>query len=48
MVATAPSTPPDIISRTIAGALSEAEGWTVVVENRPGAAMTLGGVKFHQ
>jgi tripartite-type tricarboxylate transporter receptor subunit TctC len=30
------STPPDIISRIIAKELSEAEGWRVIVENRPG------------
>src|SRR6478752_4648463 len=37
------STPPDIISRVIAGELSEAEGWRVIVENRPGGAMTIAG-----
>jgi tripartite-type tricarboxylate transporter receptor subunit TctC len=43
VVPTAPSTPPDIISRIIANDLTENEGWTVVVENRPGAVMTIAG-----
>jgi tripartite-type tricarboxylate transporter receptor subunit TctC len=43
VVPTAPSTPPDIISRIIASDLTESEGWTVVVENRPGAVMTIAG-----
>src|SRR5947207_14297259 len=36
------STPPDILARIIASALSDAEGWKVVVENKPGAVMTSG------
>src|SRR5262252_8212401 len=36
------STPPDILARIIAAALSDAEGWKVVVENKPGAVMTIG------
>jgi tripartite-type tricarboxylate transporter receptor subunit TctC len=36
------STPPDILARIVAGALSDAEGWKVVVENKPGAVMTIG------
>lgn len=43
VVPTAPSTPPDIISRIVANDLTESEGWTVVVENRPGAVMTIAG-----
>ena len=43
VVPTAPSTPPDIISRVIASEVTENEGWTVVVENRPGAVMTIAG-----
>jgi tripartite-type tricarboxylate transporter receptor subunit TctC len=43
VVPTAPSTPPDIISRIIANDLTENEGWTIVVENRPGAVMTIAG-----
>jgi tripartite-type tricarboxylate transporter receptor subunit TctC len=35
-------TPPDIISRIIATELAEAEGWRVVVDNRPGALQTIG------
>jgi tripartite-type tricarboxylate transporter receptor subunit TctC len=40
----APTTPgglPDVISRVIATALMENEGWRMIVENRPGALMTL-------
>jgi tripartite-type tricarboxylate transporter receptor subunit TctC len=36
------STPPDIVSRIVVNALNESEGWTIVVENRPGAAQLLG------
>jgi tripartite-type tricarboxylate transporter receptor subunit TctC len=36
-----PSTPPDIISRIIAKELSQAEGWRVIVENRPGGVSTI-------
>jgi tripartite-type tricarboxylate transporter receptor subunit TctC len=36
------STPPDILSRLIATALSDDEGWKVVIENKPGAVMTIG------
>jgi tripartite-type tricarboxylate transporter receptor subunit TctC len=43
VVPTAPATPPDIISRVIAAELSESEGWRVVVENKPGAVLTIGG-----
>jgi hypothetical protein len=43
VVPTAASTPPDIISRVIASELSETEGWRVIVENRPGGAMTIAG-----
>jgi tripartite-type tricarboxylate transporter receptor subunit TctC len=42
IVPTSVSTPPDIVSRIVATALSESEGWSVVVENRPGAVQTLG------
>jgi len=45
VVPTAPATPPDIISRVIAAELTESEGWRVVVENKPGAVLTLGGVE---
>ncbi len=34
--------PPDILARIIGNALGESEGWTVVVENKPGGAMTIG------
>jgi tripartite-type tricarboxylate transporter receptor subunit TctC len=44
VVPTATSTPPDIISRVIASELTASEGWTVVVENRPGAVMTIAGL----
>ena len=42
VVPTSASTPPDILARIIATALSEGEGWKVVVENKPGAVMTIG------
>ncbi len=42
IVPTSVSTPPDIVSRIVASALSESEGWNVIVENRPGAVQTLG------
>src|SRR5262249_49447291 len=41
VVPTSASTPPDIISRVIAGELSDREGWRIVVENGPGAVQTL-------
>jgi len=36
------STPPDILARLVGTALSEGEGWNVVVENKPGAVNTIG------
>src|SRR5262249_49581494 len=42
VVPTSTSTPPDILARVIATALSESEGWRTVVENKPGAVMTIG------
>src|SRR5437764_13455658 len=43
------STPPDILARIVAGALPDAEGWKVVVENKPGAVMTIGVMEvLHQ
>src|SRR5262245_42052028 len=42
VVPTSASTPPDILARLIATALSEGEGWNVIVENKPGAVMTIG------
>jgi tripartite-type tricarboxylate transporter receptor subunit TctC len=44
VVPTSPATPPDIISRIIASELGEAEGWKVVVENKPGAVTTVAGL----
>jgi tripartite-type tricarboxylate transporter receptor subunit TctC len=43
VVPTTVSTPPDIISRVIAAQLVDSEGWKVIVENRPGALMTIAG-----
>ena len=43
VVPTAPSTPPDIISRVIANELSDSEGWRVIVENKAGAVQTIAG-----
>src|SRR5437879_4030463 len=39
------STPPDILARVIANALSDGEGWKVVVENKPGALTTIGAME---
>jgi tripartite-type tricarboxylate transporter receptor subunit TctC len=36
------STPPDILARIVANALSDVEGWRTIVEDKPGAVMTLG------
>src|SRR6476659_5069439 len=38
------STPPDIVARIVANALTETEGWKVVVENKPGGVMTIGAM----
>jgi tripartite-type tricarboxylate transporter receptor subunit TctC len=40
-----PSTPPDILARIVANALSEGEGWRTIVEDKPGALMTLGAAE---
>jgi tripartite-type tricarboxylate transporter receptor subunit TctC len=40
-----PGTPPDIITRVVANAVSEAEGWQFVIENKPGAGQTLAGLE---
>jgi tripartite-type tricarboxylate transporter receptor subunit TctC len=39
------STPPDILARVVATALSEGEGWNVIVENKPGGIMTIGATE---
>jgi tripartite-type tricarboxylate transporter receptor subunit TctC len=44
VVPTSAGTPPDIISRIIASELSDAERRKVVVENKPGAVQTVGGL----
>ncbi len=42
VVPTGPGTPPDIIARVVAPERSQAEGWKMFVENRPGAMQTIG------
>jgi tripartite-type tricarboxylate transporter receptor subunit TctC len=44
VVPTTPSAPPDLITRIIAAEVQKAEGWTVVVENKPGAIQTVAGL----
>jgi tripartite-type tricarboxylate transporter receptor subunit TctC len=39
------STPPDILARIVATALSESEGWNVIVENKPGAVAVIGAME---
>jgi tripartite-type tricarboxylate transporter receptor subunit TctC len=39
------STPPDIFARIVATALSEDEGWNVIVENKPGAVGAIGAME---
>jgi tripartite-type tricarboxylate transporter receptor subunit TctC len=36
------STPPDIVTRIVANAVADGEGWNIVVENRPGAGQIVG------
>jgi tripartite-type tricarboxylate transporter receptor subunit TctC len=45
VVPTTTSSPPDILARIIATELSDSEGWRVIVENKPGAMMTIGGTE---
>ena len=42
MVPSPAGTPPDIMGRIFANELSVSEGWRVIVENKPGAIMTIG------
>ena len=42
MVPSPAGTPPDIMGRIFANELSAGEGWRVIVENKPGAIMTIG------
>ena len=39
------STPPDILARIVATALSDGEGWNVIVENKPGGVRTIGAME---
>jgi tripartite-type tricarboxylate transporter receptor subunit TctC len=45
VVPTVAGAPPDILARVAGNAIAEAEGWTVVVENKPGGAMTIGAAE---
>ncbi|HEX4555138.1 MAG TPA: tripartite tricarboxylate transporter substrate-binding protein [Xanthobacteraceae bacterium] len=42
VVPSASGTPPSIMARIVANALSESEGWRVIVEDKPGAIGTIG------
>jgi tripartite-type tricarboxylate transporter receptor subunit TctC len=42
VVTGASGTPPSIMARVVANALSESEGWRVIVEDKPGAIGTIG------
>jgi tripartite-type tricarboxylate transporter receptor subunit TctC len=42
IVPSAAGNPPDIVVRLIAGEVSQAEGWRVIVENKPGAIQSIG------
>lgn len=37
--------PPDILPRLVANAIAESEGWHIVIENKPGASLTLAGME---
>jgi tripartite-type tricarboxylate transporter receptor subunit TctC len=43
VVPSAPSTPPDMVSRILAAELQQAKGWTVIVENKAGGLQTIAG-----
>jgi tripartite-type tricarboxylate transporter receptor subunit TctC len=45
MLPSAAGTPPDIVSRIVAGQIEKAEGWRIVIENKPGAMQTLGAAE---
>ena len=45
IAASASGTPPDIVSRIIANAVGESEGWRIIVENKPGAIQTIGAAE---
>ena len=42
VVPSAAGTPPDIVVRLIASEVSQAEGWRLIVENKPGAIQSIG------
>src|SRR5215203_6461571 len=46
VVPTSASTPPDILARIIANALSDGEGWKLMVENKPGGVNTIGAIEI--
>jgi tripartite-type tricarboxylate transporter receptor subunit TctC len=45
IVAGAAGTPGDILCRIVANELGQAEGWRVIVENKPGAMQTIAGAE---
>lgn len=45
LVPASAGSPPDIVPRLVANAIAESEGWRIVIENKPGASLTLAGVE---
>lgn len=48
VVPTPAGAPPDVLARVVGNAVAEAEGWTVIIENKPGGAMTIGALEVQR